>query len=98
MFPSFLPCREARRLLDESQAQLIDVRSPREYAGGALPGAVNIPLADIARATDRIDAQRPVILYCRSGARSAQAQMTLLNLGFRDVHNLGGLQNYYDCG
>ncbi len=70
-------------------AQLIDIREPAEYAGGHLPGAVNIPLAGL-KPTPALSSA-PVVLVCASGSRSAQAAALLLETGHSDVaHLLGG--------
>jgi rhodanese-related sulfurtransferase len=70
--------------------QLIDVREPIEVAGGTLPGAVNIPLAELPSRLHEIDPHRPVVLLCRSGARSGRAAEYLADHGFGDVVNLTG--------
>lgn len=79
----------------DATTQFIDVREPVEVAQGTLPGAVNIPLADIpARAAD-LDRGRRVVLLCRSGNRSGQAAEYLIGVGFADVVNLvGGMLAY----
>lgn len=73
-----------------SDGQLIDVREPKEVEGGTLPGAVNIPLGEIISRLDELDKDRPVVLLCRSGARSATAAEFLAAAGFPDVVNLAG--------
>ena len=70
--------------------QLIDVREPDEVATGTLPGAVNIPLAELPGRIDELDRSRTVVLLCRSGGRSAMAAEFLTNQGFDDVVNLAG--------
>lgn len=70
--------------------QLVDVREPSEVAGGTLPGAVNIPLGELAARLDELDRSRRVVLLCRSGARSANAAALLAGAGFPDVVNLVG--------
>ena len=72
-------------------ATVVDVRTPDEFRGGAYPGALNIPLSDLARRCGEIPRGRPVILYCASGFRSATAQRVLRQAGFADVVNAGGL-------
>jgi rhodanese-related sulfurtransferase len=80
---------EARKLV-AAGARLLDVRSPDEYAGGHLPGAINIPVQELDR---RLAEAGPrdgeLILYCRSGHRSARAAAILREHGFTKVHNLG---------
>ena len=80
---------EAHKLVDEASA-LVDVRSPGEFSEGHIPGAVNIPVDEVERRAGEIGADsRPVVVYCRSGARSARAAATLQRLGFKQVVNLG---------
>jgi rhodanese-related sulfurtransferase len=74
-------------------ATVIDVRSPREFEGGAFPGARNIPLTSLAERLREIPRDRPVVLYCASGMRSASAARLLARSGFGDVVNAGGLRH-----
>jgi rhodanese-related sulfurtransferase len=75
--------------------QLVDVREPMEVAAGTLPGAINIPLGELPDRLHELDRRRPVVLLCRSGARSMQAARYLTANGFGDVVNLsGGLLAY----
>ena len=69
-------------------ARVIDVREPAEYAGGHLPGAVNIPLATLTLTPDLRAA--PLVLVCASGGRSAHAAGALEDAGHPDVANLLG--------
>jgi rhodanese-related sulfurtransferase len=72
-------------------AVVVDVRSPEEFADGAYPGALNIPVQDLGRRAGELPKERPVVLYCASGARSALAARMLRSNGWRDVINAGGL-------
>ena len=73
-------------------ARIVDVRTPAEFRDGAYPGAVNIPLAELpARMAELEPKDRPVVLYCASGARSGRAAHLLSQAGFADVVNAGGL-------
>lgn len=80
----------ARRLL-EGGARVVDVRSPEEFGGEHLPGAVNIPLNEIDVEAPRQlpDKSHAILLHCLSGGRSMMAQRILRNLGYTNVHNLG---------
>ncbi len=73
-------------------ATLIDVRSTNEYMAHHLPGALHIPLAQLAEEIVHRVPQRttPLILYCASGARSEQGLSLLQHLGYTDAHNGGG--------
>jgi len=80
---------DARKLV-AAGARLLDVRSPEEYAGGHLPGAVNIPVQELDRRMAEVGPRDgEVVLYCRSGSRSARATELLRRHGFSKVHNLG---------
>lgn len=72
--------------------QILDVRQPEEYHGdlGHLPGARLIPLDQLAERTDELDRSRPVVAVCRSGGRSAQANVLLAKAGFEQIANLPG--------
>ena len=73
-------------------ARIIDVRSPGEFRDGAYPGAINIPLATLpARLMELEPKDKPIVVYCASGARSGQASRILKQAGFADVVNAGGL-------
>ena len=91
---TFISGTEARRLISEHDAQLVDVRNPAEYSTGAAPGSLNIPVQMIPHAAKKLDATKPVVVYCVSGGRSAQAQMILNSMGFNNVHNVVSLQNF----
>lgn len=72
---------------------VIDVRTPQEYAGGHIDGAINIVHTDIAQeiAKAGVSKDDKVILYCQSGRRSGIALETLKTLGFSKAENAGGI-------
>jgi len=72
----------------EGGALLLDVRSPGEYQSGKLPGATNIPVQALGQRLDELDPAQPIVVYCRSGARSSRAASILRGRGF-EVHDLG---------
>lgn len=77
--------------------QLIDVRSTVEFSQGALTGAVNIPIDSFQFLKDDIDQSKPVLLYCRTGARSEMVKRYLEQLGFDHVYNIGGIRQFIGC-
>lgn len=77
--------------------QLIDVRSAVEFSQGALHGAINIPMDSFQLLIDGIDQTKPVLLYCRTGARSGMVKRYLEQLGFDQVHNIGGVKQFVAC-
>lgn len=88
--------------LQASGVTVIDVREPAEYASGHVPGAASIPRGVLEFEVDGHPAvnslrdpalahrDRPVVLYCRSGGRSALAAEALLRLGFAEPLSLAG--------
>jgi rhodanese-related sulfurtransferase len=85
-------------LLAREDVQLIDVRQGHEHEAGRIAGDRLIELADLAAQASTIDRDRPVIVYCRSGGRSAMASAALQQAGF-DAHNLlGGLLEWDAAG
>jgi len=82
--------QELKNMMDRNdEFQLIDVREPFEYEVSNLNG-LNIPLAGIVIESDKVAKDRPVIIQCRSGKRSAQAVMLLEQQGFDNLANLKG--------
>jgi len=72
-------------------ATVVDVRSESEFRGGGYRGAINVPLQALSSQLGRIPRDRPVVVYCASGARSAMAARILKKAGYADVSNGGGL-------
>jgi phage shock protein E len=90
-----MPCDQIKQILKDGGA-LLDVRTPQEFASGALPGAQNVPLNGIPNVLETLPKDQPVLLYCRSGARSGMAQRFLAQEGF-DAHNIGGYAQFAHC-
>lgn len=79
-----------------TNAQLIDVRTPEEFAGGHIPRAINLPLQQIDQAAAIVpDKATPLFVYCQSGARSAQAVSDLKRMGYIDARNIGGIGSWH---
>ena len=79
-------------IASQPDAQLVDVRTPAEYAEGHIPGAANIDWRGedfLAQAEEQLDKSLPVMVYCRSGKRSAAAA-ALLDASFYSTYNLRG--------
>jgi phage shock protein E len=93
---ALLSCEDTRTLVAEG-AQVLDVREPREFRRGALPGAINIPLSMIRHAGQRLNRAAPVLVYCATGRRSGIAKLLLEANGFSCVHNIGSPAFYKLC-
>jgi len=98
---------EAKRMVREQNAVIVDVRDPAELtASGKIPGSVNIPRGMLEFRADpasqyhdaNLSADRPVILHCASGGRSALSGVTLHQMGYKNVYNLGGFKDWVDGG
>lgn len=83
----------AVRLLDAGKAVAVDVREPDEYAAGHIPGAVLLPLGQVAELAEQKlpDKNAAWLVYCRTGRRSAEALVKLEALGYRNLYDLGGI-------
>lgn len=83
---------EFEKFIDNPEVQILDVRTPEEFASGHIPGAVNIDVFDrnfLQEVTSKLDKSRPVAVYCRSGRRSADAAALMSKNGY-NVANLSG--------
>lgn len=72
------------------KAQLIDVREPKEFDGGHILGARNIPLSQLNHRMKELRPDKPVYLYCQSGSRTGRAALTLYKKGYHDLSQLKG--------
>jgi rhodanese-related sulfurtransferase len=88
-------------LQKDQSAQLIDVRTPEEYRSGHIAGAVNINYydSDFAQKIEKLDKNRPVMVYCAVGGRSGKAAAQFKQLGFGKVTDLsGGIKAWQAAG
>ncbi len=86
---------EAVRVINQDDALVLDVREDNEVASGRIGGAKHIPLGSLKKRLADLEKHKntPVVVYCRSGSRSAMAASQLTAAGFEDVVNLkGGIQ------
>lgn len=89
-----ITAEEAKELMDSTEDYvLLDVREKDEFDEGHIEGAILIPYESIEeRAEEELpDKQQTVLVYCRSGRRSAIAAESLANLGYEDVRDFGGI-------
>jgi phage shock protein E len=94
-FAGTIDGKTAKALVKEQKALILDVRTDDEFNARHIDGAVNIPVEDLQqRIAELTDKKRPVIVYCKSGGRSAKAAAMLKAAGFSQVHDLGGIGNW----
>lgn len=77
---------------------LVDVRTAEEYNSGHIPGAINLALQDLPQKMDTLPKDQPIVVYCRSGARSNSAAQMLNEAGFDNIYDLGGIQRWQSQG
>jgi rhodanese-related sulfurtransferase len=77
--------------LSEGDVQLVDVREDHEWQAGRIAGARHITLGEVATQADTLDPSRPLVFYCRSGARSTMAADAFSRAGFDAYSMSGGL-------
>jgi phage shock protein E len=78
----------------DAKPLLIDVRTVEEFDAGHIPGAVLLPYDEIAAKFKEPDKGRPIVVYCRSGRRSAIAKSTLESMGYANVADFGAYTNW----
>ena len=106
--PSLLPrggygdvtVQEARRLIeDKPDLVLLDVRTESEYEESHIEGAVNIPVQELSVRFDELSPEDELLVYCRTGNRSAQAVDILLDLGFTKIYHMdAGITGWVEAG
>ena len=86
----------AKMMKDEKNYIILDARRPDEYAEGHIPGAINIPNEEIGTAeiAELPDKSQLILVYCRSGRRSKEASEKLVKLGYTNIVEFGGIQDY----
>jgi NADPH-dependent 2,4-dienoyl-CoA reductase/sulfur reductase-like enzyme/rhodanese-related sulfurtransferase len=85
--------KTVEKVVDVNSPIVVDVRTPEEFQSGAYPGAINIPLDELMYRFEELGdhAAREIVVYCATGARSAYAQRMLMQMGYANVQNGGGL-------
>mgnify|MGYP003343994731 CR=1 FL=1 len=83
---------EMEELLNLEDVQLVDVRTPSEYNEGHVPNAQNIDFLDenFDEQIESLDKSKPIIVYCKSGGRSAKCASKLVEKGFEKIYDLEG--------
>ena len=77
------------------EALLLDVRNPEEYQEHRIPGSKNVPLQQLDK-VGKVAQNKdiPLYIYCHSGVRSRRASLLLEQMGYTNVHNIGGIAAY----
>ena len=85
-----------KMMRDEKDYIILDVRRPDEFAEGHIPGAINVPNEEIGTAeiAELPNKSQLILVYCRSGRRSKEASEKLVKLGYTNIVEFGGIQDY----
>lgn len=86
-------------MADDQSIILLDVRTQDEYNQGYIPGAILVPLVSLSSQIEALypDKNQTFIIYCRSGNRSREAVEIMMNLGYKNLYDLGGIIDWpYD--
>ena len=92
---------EYEEAIKSNKGVLVDVRTPEEYSQEWIDGAINIDWKNenFKNEIQKLDKNKPVLIYCRSGARAGMAKRMMQKLGFKEVLNLkGGIRKWKDKG
>lgn len=90
---------EAKEKIDSGNVQVIDVRTMGEYAGGHVPGSLNIPHMSVIGRKDELAKDKELVFICELGQRSALAAEFAAAAGFKDLYNVeGGTQAWIKAG
>lgn len=90
---------EAKEKADSGKVQVIDVRTPGEYAGGHVPNAINIPHMSVVSRKGELATDKELVFICQMGSRSALACEFAASLGFNDLYNVeGGTEAWIKAG
>jgi rhodanese-related sulfurtransferase len=84
---------EAKEIMDSEEAIVLDVRTKQEYDQGHIEGSVLLPVDEISAHAEEVlkDKNAKILVYCRSGNRSATAAKTLIEMGYENVLDFGGI-------
>ena len=85
-----------KMMRDEKDYIILDARRPDEFAEGHIPGAINVPNEEIGAAeiAELPNKSQLILVYCRSGRRSKEASEKLVKLGYTNIVEFGGIQDY----
>lgn len=92
---------EFSKLVDSREGQILDLRTPEEWADGTIKNAIKMNFFDANFNTQltNIDKNKPVYIYCKSGGRSGKAREKMKEIGFTTVYNLnGGIRAWTGAG
>lgn len=87
---------DAKSIIDSEDVIILDVRTPEEYSGGHIENSVLLPVTEITDKAEDVlpDKDAKILVYCRSGNRSATASKELIAMGYTNVYDFGGISSW----
>ncbi len=88
---------EAKKIMDtQNDIYILDVRDPDELDEGFVDNSINIPLDTLLQSAEKSlpDKSKPLLVYCRSGKRSMEAEKILDKLGYKNIYDFGGILDW----
>ncbi len=86
----------AKEMMDSNDVVILDVREPEEYEQGHIENSMSLPLGDVSIKASEVlpDKDETILVYCRSGNRSKQASEILVDLGYTNIYEFGGINDW----
>ena len=91
-----ITAEEAKQMMDEGNATVVDVRTAEEYAAGHIPGSILVPVEAICdtKPVELPDTEAVLLVHCRTSIRSKRASDQLVELGYKHVYDFGGIVDW----
>lgn len=89
-----ISAEKAKEKMDQGNVIIVDVRTKEEYEEGHIKDAINIPLDEIDQASNQLAKNDTILIYCRSGNRSAKAAKKLYEMEYTSIYDFGGITNW----
>jgi len=88
--------QEAQEMMAQEGIIILDVRTEEEFAEGHIPNAVLLPDTEVKQRAEELlpDKEQTILVYCRSGRRSALAAQELADMGYTNVYDFGGILDW----
>lgn len=94
-----ISAQQAKEMIDKGEVFILDVRTQEEYNAGHIRNSTLIPVQDLSKRLNEVPRDRKILVYCRTGGRSAAASEILVNNGFTRIYNMkGGIMEWTKAG
>ncbi|VVB96707.1 Thiosulfate sulfurtransferase GlpE [uncultured archaeon] len=91
--------QQAKEMIDSGNVFILDVRTQEEYDTGHIKNSTLIPVQVLDKKLNELPRDKKILVYCKSGGRSAQASGILVNDGFKEIYNMkGGITDWTNAG